>query len=829
MTFLNATLLFAVAAIGIPVLLHLISRREPKKVVFPSIRFLTKKFESQSSKLRVRRWWLLALRMAALAALAIALARPAIHRSLSITWLTIGLIAAVGIALLVMATVALFKGKGKGLSWALGVAAAVTLLSALLWGGYTWAFGKKPSIDNSAPAAIAIILDNSPSSHWKTAEDDRSERIKSVARSVIAQLPPTSRIAIVDRSATPVTFALDVASAVSKVDQLRPLEVTQPISSRIDAAARLVRSSELENRQLLLVTDLTKTTWDDSRSDPQLPATLAESPAVGMTVFDLGDFTAINRSLSLPLISDATPARGEPVPVSTTLQVAQAASPAPGNEPNQGSQSDQSNETDQNNEAVSITAELALYDIDPSLPVVRDDVVVRPKLQSVDRTSLSLKPGSSGELLLTIPPLDIGVHHGVIRLVGEDALVIDDTRHFSVNVMPASRVLLIADDVDEAYTISQVISPLKEADDPNAEYLIERIAYADLPAVKVSDFAAAILLDPPARVLADETLAKYVNEGGSVLICMGQAAGEEEVLSPHLPKLVRRWRSPEPHTFFDPLQTSHPILGPFAEFPDVPWGDYRVKQYWQTEPADGDFVLIRYAGTEHPAVLLRQVDRGGENQIGQWVIITTPLPDVGDQSKQWNELFGANPWPAFILVRQIVETITRRSNQSLMQPVGQPQVLPLVPVQSIEPSRRLQLFPPGKSTPVPINVATAAKKVAIGDVAKSGTYWLRGAGENAGFSANLATDAELTQRVDHTSLDHWLGVDAYQVVSQEDEIEMASAQAAQRVSLRSPIMLLALAIFLLELILGNRFYRSGRSGSARSTQSGSAKQSGAAA
>ena len=260
MTFLNATLLFAVAAIGIPVLLHLISRREPKKVVFPSIRFLTKKFESQSSKLRVRRWWLLALRMAALAALAIALARPAIHRSLSITWLTIGLIAAVGIALLVMATVALFKGKGKGLSWALGVAAAVTLLSALLWGGYTWAFGKKPSIDNSAPAAIAIILDNSPSSHWKTAEDDRSERIKSVARSVIAQLPPTSRIAIVDRSATPVTFALDVASAVSKVDQLRPLEVTQPISSRIDAAARLVRSSELENRQLLLVTDFTKTT-----------------------------------------------------------------------------------------------------------------------------------------------------------------------------------------------------------------------------------------------------------------------------------------------------------------------------------------------------------------------------------------------------------------------------------------------------------------------------------------------------------------------------------------------------------------------------------------
>ena len=91
MTFLNATLLFGLAAITVPVVLHLIARREPRKVVFPSIRFLTKRVESNRSRLRVRRWWLLALRILAVAMLAIALARPAIHQSLSITWLTIGL------------------------------------------------------------------------------------------------------------------------------------------------------------------------------------------------------------------------------------------------------------------------------------------------------------------------------------------------------------------------------------------------------------------------------------------------------------------------------------------------------------------------------------------------------------------------------------------------------------------------------------------------------------------------------------------------------------------------------------------------------------------
>ena len=67
-TFLNATLIFGVAATAVPILLHLIARREPRKVVFPSIRLLTKRFESNRSRMRVRRWWLLALRIAAVAA-----------------------------------------------------------------------------------------------------------------------------------------------------------------------------------------------------------------------------------------------------------------------------------------------------------------------------------------------------------------------------------------------------------------------------------------------------------------------------------------------------------------------------------------------------------------------------------------------------------------------------------------------------------------------------------------------------------------------------------------------------------------------------------------
>ena len=67
MTFVNTALLFALAAVGIPIALHLIARKEPKQVMFPSVRLLTQRFETNRSKVRVRRWWLLALRIAAFA------------------------------------------------------------------------------------------------------------------------------------------------------------------------------------------------------------------------------------------------------------------------------------------------------------------------------------------------------------------------------------------------------------------------------------------------------------------------------------------------------------------------------------------------------------------------------------------------------------------------------------------------------------------------------------------------------------------------------------------------------------------------------------------
>ena len=363
MTFLNASLIFGLAAIAVPIVLHLLAKREPRRVVFPSVVFLTKRLETNRSKLRVRRWWLLALRVAALAALAFALARPTIHRSLSLTWLTIGMMIALGVALLVMATVALSRDLSRTLVRSLAGAGAMALLLALLWGGYTYAAGIRPTIDDAAPVALAIVLDNAPTSSWKTVGDDRIARMKEIATWMVTRVPPTSRLAVMDRSGAPAAFRLIWPAPCPKSISLCAMEVTSPISGKIDAAIRLVRTSDLESRQVLVITDLAQSTWQPGLADPALVALLSEAPRMQLSVFDLGQFNGTNRSLSVPSLADATPPRGSPVALTTTLQLPNSADNAP----------------------LSVTAELGLYEDDPTLPVIRNGVVQRPSLK--DRRS----------------------------------------------------------------------------------------------------------------------------------------------------------------------------------------------------------------------------------------------------------------------------------------------------------------------------------------------------------------------------------------------------------------------------------------------------------
>ena len=800
-TFLNATLLFGLVAISVPIVLHLIARREPRKVVFPSIRFLTKRMESNRSRLRVRRWWLLALRILAVAMLALALARPAIHQSLSITWLTIGICTFLGLILLLLATVALSRGQAKTTTYGLGTAAALLLLIALAWGGYTYASGPAPSIDTIEPVAIAIIVDNSPTSSWKTPDDNRIMRMKDVATWMVTRLPRTSRVAILDRSSQLASFSMDTANAISKIEQLQPLETTQSVASRLDAAARLVRESELPNRQILLLSDLTESTWNDALDDSSMLTLLESAPTIALTIFDTGDFEGFNRSLSIPKLSDQTPPRGSPISVSTTLNF----------------ESFSDLETD------SVTADLQLFKTDAALPVIRNGNVVLPELESVDRTSVQVSKGGSSELLLTIPALDIGTHHGQITLIGEDGISIDDRRYFTLQVLPPSKVLLVCDDSDESRIISQIMTASAGlSDEENAEFQVERIGFADLPAVRLSDFESILLINPDNAVLEDTSIAAYLTTGGGVFVTLGPAVSGSNIKSSFTPSLVRRWRIPEPGTFFQMTTKGNPITSILAD--NTPWSDFRVQQYWQLKTTEKDTILIRYAGTEHAALTSRIVPTDSGSSSGRILVLSTPIPGLSSATRNWNTLFGTDPWPAWLLTRQSIEYLTQRGSDQSMLLVGQPKVIAAVQtkqnknsnttIENTSLTQKIQIFPPSNQPPIPFNVTPSNERVTFTDTPRSGIYWIRGLNPGAGFSTNLPGSSISLNRIGADQLDQIFGPERYDLVADREGIEFAENKATQRVSLHSPAILFALAIFLLEQILGNRFYRA-RTTSAR--------------
>lgn len=842
MTFLNTTLLFAFAAIAVPIVMHLIARKEPKKVVFPSVRLLTQRYQTNRSKVRIRRWWLLALRIAAVGVVAFALARPVIAGSLSTTWTTIGILSIVGIFLLAMASFAAGKPKQKAFVWSLLSLAALLLISAIGWGGYTLASGTRPEIDDSNPVALAIVVDNGPLAAWQQGQTSQLDRIRTAARQLVMAINRESRIAVVDRSTTPAAFSLDLAGALSKIDGLQSLEVVGPLESRVEAAVRLLQSSEIASRQIFILSSMPRSSFADDASGQTLSTLVAEL-GIRVTLWDIGSFEGINRQISSVTLSDNAPAPETTVTVAAVVTLSDSEPLTDENASTDDGREGSQLPSGSSSPALRATAECVLFPGSASLPVVRNGKIVRPDAKPVDRINVQLDRGRDVEVRMTLPPLPAGLHHGAIRLVGEDALAIDDTSYFSIQVLPASPLLLVSNEQEEAGEIAWAVSAPKPVGDPASQYAIEQIGYEDLAASRLTDFDGVILLDPPQNALGETELERYLDFGGSVLVTTGESLGQGEVAAKRWLTFQRRWRVTQPGTFFEISSPSHPALYSLSSLPGgVPFQDFRVQQYWQTTDNAQGKTLMRYAGTGHAALIELASDENSQRTAsGRRLVLTTPLPALAPPNQGWNELFSVeDPWPAFALIRDLTRYLTGRSTESWSAQVGTPVSIPLRSIRSTpsesssddstnaaDTTRRLQWFPAVGSTPVPIDLAeneedgqTRSQRILVGQPKHSGVHWIRGAETGLGFTVNVDRENLNIERMDQSSLERMVGEDAFQAIDSLDQMEWTSADETRVVSIWSPLMLLALFVFLLEQILGNRFYRqphptSGKSSSQR--------------
>jgi len=79
--FLNPLFLVGLVAAGLPILIHLFSRRRAKEVSFSSLEYLQEISRQKVRRMRLRQWLLLALRVLVIAIFALAMARPTLRGS----------------------------------------------------------------------------------------------------------------------------------------------------------------------------------------------------------------------------------------------------------------------------------------------------------------------------------------------------------------------------------------------------------------------------------------------------------------------------------------------------------------------------------------------------------------------------------------------------------------------------------------------------------------------------------------------------------------------------------------------------------------------------
>jgi len=258
--------------VGLPILLHLIMKQEPKKLIFPAFRFLKQRQRINQRKIRLRHIILLAMRMLLIGLMALALFQPTLYSD-------------------------------------------------------------RFNIRGEQPIATVLIIDTSPSMGYTVADRSRLDEAKTQILALLDQLPENSPVAILD-TGDPVLdrdWLNNVADARKQVQSINGTKfVARPITSALDQAYRLLQkldarqeSSDPEAmaRLITVFSDRTLSSWETERI-PELEQQLQRipPPEVNAVFIDVGVEKPINLAITKVQMTPQIVAADQPVVINVTLQ-----------------------------------------------------------------------------------------------------------------------------------------------------------------------------------------------------------------------------------------------------------------------------------------------------------------------------------------------------------------------------------------------------------------------------------------------------------------------------------------------------------------------------
>ncbi len=784
MSFLHWSLIGGLAVITAPILLHLFGQRQPQLIDFPALKFVRQTRREQRSSWQLRHFLLLLLRVLLLAMLALALARPRVHSAMIGSMIGVsGLLVVAALASLI-AAVALVSKRPLAITLSAGVIAVALWIAAGLWGYRSLASGPAvPSSDQSAPVAAALIIDNGPSMAYRAANELRLDRATQLATWVLDKLPIDSRVGVL--TGAPVgSLSLDPATAKAQVKLIEQRGAHVDLVTRVRTALDLVLASELERKEIYVVTDLASSSWSTASEDLKL-ALEQHVDEVLLQIIDVGDTDLANWRLGDAVPEFQTVPEGGEVTIEVTVERTEV--------------------TNQQFAAVELLQEV----MDPTLPVISEGKLKTPAMRAVARADdIDLTSTRTATVKLTASDLEAGTHNFLVRLNHPDPLMIDNERYVTVLAQAQRPALVVADDANIANYLQLSIDPSGLESRPGVA-LCEQVRYAQFGQVPLERFAVVCLYDPP-RMSAQQitSLKEHVLGGGGLLLLLGQqltlpeAKKSLEELLPGKLSDVRQLDPADRNNFFQPIALSHPVFQSFGQIAsDVPWNLYPVFSHWSFNTlADNMQLLVNYSDGSGPAVLMQPMGRG------QVITITTPIPEPQRLDRPlWNELsVGADTWPSFFLLLGCVRALSGADQARVNYAVGESISLKNDPLRW--PSR-YELFLPSAQTR---SLQAVDGELSLGQFDQPGFYRLRG--QRSGpvtraVSVNVPAADTSLDRLTEVQLDERIGSGTYRLARDRNEIESSVGQARYGRELYPLLMVFVAGLFLAEQAMSNRFYK----------------------
>lgn len=806
MSLLHPALLSGLVLAVVPILLHLLLRAKPKRLIFPALRLIRKNQRQNVRRMNLRHLWLLFLRVMVIVLVVLALTRPSLpaanYSLIAREWATLIVILTIGFGGY-FAVYEWYRRKGKPrhqlltirsfLRLGIGVATALALLL-----GLGWPYARRvaaeikaptPKAAENIPVAAVFLFDTSASMSYREHNLTRLQQAQQIAREHLSRFPSGSKVAVAGSHETSApAFSLDLQAARTRIDAHEFKAYTQPLN---DCARTALLAQEDDRRRLLadqsgpeekrqdkylrevyLFTDLARSAWRDEATN-LLREELDRLKMVSVYLIDVGETSPMNVGISEVKLSRET------VPVGGSLKVDVLLTSVGAIKPEQ-------------------TIELFVAGADG-------------KLVKKGQQTTSIDTGQERRLTFDVSGVTGRYQQGECRIVGSDPLMIDNVGYFTVQTLPTLKVLIVAETAAVArywQSALEYIAKEKITDFEPVFITTSRLNDTNLTSY---DIVCLINVSSP-DVSAWTKLHSFVDAGGGLAVFLGavNSAGtgkrndrinavayNDSSAQLVLPAKLVASLAFSPAQTIDLRHSQHALLKRIDDFNAVAeLGGINIRRYWKVEPTESGIVLAKFSGERGgPALVERRLGQG------RVMLMATAVDNV-----EWNDLT-PNEWSYFVFADQLMQYLSKQSSVRCNDLIGSEVSLPLDRDRKLK--KVVVRMPDFKQRP--LEIPPSAKSLLLRDLTGLGSYQVDSAEGEAeyhnGFSLNLSPRESNLRRLETRDLDALLGEGRYSLNRDPASLERNVHTGRLGQEVYSLVVALLVTVFALEQFTATWFYR----------------------